>query len=182
MAKIITSLAIVGMLSGISLVFVYSYAIPKIQQNVADETEKAIKNIFPELTMINKEEKEGIFTIKDQTGKLLGYAFLAEAGGYQGAIKLLAGINPECTVLKGIEIIESQETPGLGAEIVSEKFRNQFFNLPVTCPIEYVKNKKPDKPCQIEAITGATISSRAVVNMLNKKIQEIRQNKSNRGL
>ncbi|MFH1798565.1 MAG: FMN-binding protein [Candidatus Omnitrophota bacterium] len=175
MAKIITSLAIVGMLSGISLVFVYSYAMPKIQQNVASETEKAVKNIFPALALIDEEKEEGLFTIKDKAGKISGYAFLAEGGGYQGTIKLLAGIDRECTVLKGIEIIESQETPGLGAEIVSGKFRNQFLGLSITRPIEYVKNEKPSKPYQIEAITGATISSRAVVNILNKRIQEIRQ-------
>jgi Na+-translocating ferredoxin:NAD+ oxidoreductase subunit G len=76
--------------------------------------------------------------------------------------------------LTGMEVLESQETPGLGAEI-SGDFRKQFSGLSVSNGIEYVKNRKPEKPGQIEAITGATISSRAVVNMLNDRLRQLRE-------
>lgn len=78
------------------------------------------------------------------------------------------------TKMTGMEVLESQETPGLGAEIAGD-FRKQFSGLSVARDIEYVKNKKPEEPYQIESITGATISSRAVVSMLNKRIEEIRK-------
>jgi electron transport complex protein RnfG len=117
----------------------------------------------------------GIVEVVDKNKKLLGYAFKAEGNGYQGTIEIIGGLNADLTQMQGIEIVESQETPGLGAEIAGDNFRKQFVGLSVTHPIEYVKNQKPQQPYQIEAITGATISSRAVVNILNKRIEEVRK-------
>jgi len=77
----------------------------------------------------------------------------------------------------GIEILESQETPGLGQEIASESFKSQFNGLKTSPDITYVKNEKPSKPNEVEAITGATISSRAVCAILNEKINELRRKK-----
>lgn len=70
------------------------------------------------------------------------------------------------------------ETPGLGAEIASKEFRSQFANLPAEIPIEYILNKLPEKPNQIQAITGATISTRAVVNIINNTIGVVKEVKS----
>jgi H+/Na+-translocating ferredoxin:NAD+ oxidoreductase subunit G len=173
--KMILALTIVGMVSGVALVFVYTYAIPKIEINVKKETKKAIENIFPETASTEAIKDETIFAVKDKTNKLLGYAFISEGNGYQGTIKLLAGIDPKLDSLKGIEILESQETPGLGAEIATDGFRDQFKGLSTAQPIEYVKNEKPTKPSQIEAITGATISSRAVVLIINEGIKSVRE-------
>ncbi|MFH1411213.1 MAG: FMN-binding protein [Candidatus Omnitrophota bacterium] len=171
----ITALTVVGMVSGYALVFVYSYATPKIEENVKEETKKAISSIFPGTDRI--EEKEDMFKALDGKGDLLGYAFVAEGNGYQGTIKIIAGVDPGIKKIQGIEILESQETPGLGAEISGAGFKDQFKGLPAGKDIEYVKNQKPVKDNQIEAITGATISSRAVVNILNKKIDQIKQEK-----
>jgi len=175
LVKMVVALTIVGVVSGAVLVFVYNYATPKIKANVANETEKAIKNIFPDLASIEKSKDKDVFIIKGKDGTVKAYAFIAAGNGYQGTIKLIAGIDTGLTKLEGMEVLESQETPGLGAEIASPDFRGQFQGLSLTHPIEYVKNKKPEKPCQIEAITGATISSRAVVRILNKKIAEMRK-------
>ncbi|MFH1836956.1 MAG: RnfABCDGE type electron transport complex subunit G [Candidatus Omnitrophota bacterium] len=171
--RMILALAVVGMISGYALVFVYTYAMPKITENIEGETQRAIANIFPAAGKIEKEKD--VFKAFDKKGDLLGYAFLAEGNGYQGSIKLLAGIDSDLKELTGIEVLESQETPGLGAEIRNAKFKDQFKQLSVGKDIEYVKNRKPQKANQIEAITGATISSRAVVNILNKRIEEIKK-------
>ncbi|MCK5450769.1 MAG: FMN-binding protein [Candidatus Omnitrophica bacterium] len=170
--RMIAALTIVGVMSGASLVFVYNYAMPRIKNNIKEETQKAIKNIFPEAEQIKKEE--GYYSVNNSKGDLLGYAFTAEGNGYQGTIKLLAGISPDLLETIGMEVLESQETPGLGAEIATPKFKKQFNGLPIDGNIEYVKNKKPEKPNEIEAIAGATISSRAVVNILNKKIDKMK--------
>ncbi|MCK5836616.1 MAG: FMN-binding protein, partial [Desulfobacula sp.] len=168
------ALAIVGAISAVTLVFVYSYSMPKITVNVNRATQAGIKNIFPQMDKANKTSMSGVFDVRDKNGKALGYAFTAEGNGYQGLIQLIAGVDPGMKTMMGMEVLESQETPGLGAEIAGD-FRKQFSGLSVTKTIEYVKNKKPEKPNQIEAITGATISSRAVVNILNKRIQELRE-------
>ena len=173
--KMVAALAAVGVFAGASLVFVYNYAMPKIRINVSKETESAIKKIFPGTTSIKKTKDSGVYKVMGPEGKEIGYAFTAEGNGYQGLIKLIVGADEKLTELKGMEVLESQETPGLGAEIAAPPFKDQFSGLSVTHAIEYVKNKKPDEPYQIEAITGATISSRAVVNILNKKITEMRK-------
>jgi electron transport complex protein RnfG len=66
-------------------------------------------------------------------------------------------------------VLESVETPGLGGEIVSRAFKGQFASLEFMPEIECVKGKK-EKPNEIEAITGATISSMSVANILNRKL------------
>ena len=173
--KMVVALAAVGIFSGAALVFVYNYAMPKIKVNVSKETEAAIKKIFPGAESTQKTKDEGVYKVMGSEGKELGYAFLASGNGYQGEIKLIVGADVGLTTLKGMEVLESQETPGLGAEIAVSPFKDQFAGLPITHSIEYVKNQKPTEPYQIEAITGATISSRAVVNILNKKIDEMRK-------
>lgn len=173
--RMIGSLALVGCVSGVTLVLVYGYAMPRIQKNIKAETEKAIKAIFPEAGAVDNTEHDKVFKVRDIRGELTGYAFQAEGNGYQGVIKLIVGVDAHFSEVKGLEVLESQETPGLGAEITSPSFKSQFSGLSLAHPIEYIKNQKPTKPYQIEAITGATISSRAVVNIVNKKVEELRK-------
>lgn len=173
--RMIVALVTVGVISGVCLVFVYNYATPKIKINMEKETESAIKEIFPDSGKIKKTGEKGISEISDKKGKMIGYAFTAEGNGYQGLIKVIVGVDPKMTKMLGMQVLESQETPGLGAEIASKPFRQQFVGLVITHAIEYVRNKKPEQPYQIEALTGATISSRAVVNLLNKRIEEVRK-------
>jgi len=173
--KMIASLAVVGILSGALLVLVYEYSTPKIRVNVENETERAIKNIFPEAVKINKTKEPGFFSVQDAKEQISGYAFIAEGNGYQGVIKLIIGVDPKLTEIKGMEVLDSAETPGLGAEIAEDKFRKQFEDLSARREIEYVKNQTPNKPYEIEAITGATISSRAVVAIVNNGMSGIRK-------
>jgi len=178
-AKMISVLTIVGLLSGAVLALVYSYANPLIARNQKDETEKAIFKIFPEAKNYDKESagEEDVFKVKDESGKLLGYAFIAKGNGYQGVITIMAGIKPDLETMVGIEVLDSQETPGLGQEITTEKFESQFKGLKASPEITYVKNKKPDKPNEIQAITGATISTRAVCEILNDSIEALKKEK-----
>lgn len=169
-------LTIIGFISGASLVLIYAYASPLIKNNQEKETKSAIFKIFPEAKKVNtvKLKEESIFKAENANGILLGYAFLAEGNGYQGKIKIMAGIKPDLETLTGIEILESQETPGLGQEIARDKFKTQFKNLKTKPAITCLKNKFPEKPGEIQAITGATVSSSAVVSILNEKIGKIR--------
>jgi len=175
--KMITVLTIIGFISGAMLVLMYEFASPLISDNKKKETQEAIFKIFPGGKKYDEKTVGGetIFEVKDKGRVLLGYAFLAEGNGYQGTIKIMAGLKRDMESLVGIEILESQETPGLGGEISKDKFKKQFKNLMAIPAITYVKNKPPTKSNEIQAITGATVSSEAVVSILNKKIKEIRK-------
>jgi len=177
--KMIAVLTVVGFVSGATLVFTYKYANPLILKNQKAETESAIFKIFPDAKTYDTKTvgRNTVYDAKDKSGKLLGYAVLAEGNGYQGTIKLMFGINTKLDSLMGLEILDSQETPGLGQEISSEKFKEQFKGLKTAPEITYIKNVKPDKPNEIQAITGATISSRAVVTILNETIEKLKAKK-----
>ena len=175
--RMITVLTVVGFISGATLVLMYNYASPLIAQNQKNETKEAIYKIFPD-TKTYEEEKVGdnvVFKVQTKKGGKAGYAFIAEGNGYQGPITMMVGIKPDLETLVGIEILDSQETPGLGQEISQDKFKSQFAGLKALPEITYVKNEKPTKPNEIEAITGATVSSKAVVLILNTKIQDLRK-------
>ena len=113
-----------------------------------------------------------IYTIySDGTG--IGYAFLAVGKGYGGDIKILIGLEDETTI-KGITIISAEkETPGLGSRIAESSFASKFAGL----NIGDVALKQDGG--QVDAITGATISSGAVVDAVRttamEKVKSLRE-------
>jgi len=174
--KMISVLTIIGVISGAALVLMYGYANPLIEKNKKDEIKKSIFKIFPEGKSYTSETiaEVDVFRVKNDKGAFIGYAFLAEGNGYQGVIEMMAGLSPDRETIVGLEILDSQETPGLGQEIATDAFTSQFKALKVAPEITYVKNVKPTKPNEIQAITGATISSRAVCEILNDTIDAIK--------
>lgn len=98
----------------------------------------------------------------NQQGELLGYVFFARSRGYDGLVHLLVGIDADGSIL-GVRIVSHTETPGLGTVIISESFTNQFVGL--VGPIESTRN--PQRPHQIDVVTGATLSVNAVVHAVN---------------
>lgn len=104
-------------------------------------------------------------------GKVVGVAFTSVGEGYGGYITVMVGVNLTGQ-LTGIEIIEHLETPGLGANIEeAELFKNQFTGKsPKGSPegkMTVIKGRKADKNWEIEALTGATVSPRGVVQAIN---------------
>jgi electron transport complex protein RnfG len=170
MIKIVAVLTGVCALCAGLLSITYGLAKNKIAANGKKVIAESLKSISRE-TLTNKEitiNDMPVYELFDQSNNLIGYGFIAEGDGYQGKIKILAVINSNLTKLQGIEIIESSETPGLGAKICEPDFKQQFVDLNAK-NIEYVKSAKQSDN-QIVAITSATISSRSVVNILNKRI------------
>ncbi|EGV52918.1 FMN-binding protein [endosymbiont of Riftia pachyptila] len=91
-----------------------------------------------------------------------------EGPGFQDTIKLLYGYLPEQRKIVGMEILDSRETPGLGDKIFKDKdFVANFDGLAVDPQIKAVKKGSKSAPYEIDAITGATISSKAVVRIIN---------------
>ncbi|MCF7873046.1 MAG: RnfABCDGE type electron transport complex subunit G [Candidatus Omnitrophica bacterium] len=172
--KISTTLTLICLICAFLLALAYNAAEGKIALNQKKAIQESINVLAPQAT---KQKKIKIDN-KDlwelyQDDDLIGYAVIATGQGYGGEIKMMAVVDTNLKQIKGIEIIESNETPGLGSKIQEKDFKNQFKNLKVIKPIEYTK-EKPTKPNQIQAITGATISSKSVVKILNKEIEELR--------
>jgi len=145
-----------------------------IEINKEKELKEALNKVLPEAADYKEVEKDRLYEGKDRRGRVIGYVFIAEGTGYQGKIRIIAGIDVKLEKLKGIEVLESVETPGLGAEIVEEPFKRQFRGLSVLPKIAFTKDKVTKKN-EIQAITGATISTRSVVEILNEEIERIRE-------
>jgi len=103
----------------------------------------------------------------------IGYAVVASGSGFQDNIKLLIGYEPATSRLLGMTVLESKETPGLGDKIYKDTtFVAQFRQ--VTAPLEGVKKGQgTGKPNELVMITGATISSRAVIKAINTTLERV---------
>ncbi len=105
-------------------------------------------------------------------GKPAGWVVKTEGQGYADRIELLIGFNPDTTTIKGLFILGQKETPGLGANIILPRWRQQFIGKATGRPLTVVKGGVPESHT-IDAITGATISSRSVVRMVNRTMDDL---------
>ncbi len=134
------------------------------QQQIVDE----LGNIFPEIDNFVYNEEIEVFTLY-AGGVTIGYAFLAIGAGYVGDIAIVVGLEDSETV-KGIIIISQQETPGIGDRITGGGFISQFAGLSINAV-----NFKQDGG-QIDGITMATISSKAVIDTVrDTAIEKVKQ-------
>ncbi len=179
-AKMIVVLSVFAVLSGSILAGFYHSVHPRILKNKIEEEKKMIFAVLEGSKSYDTVEKTipgakgpetvKIFVGKDEAGNIVGYAFTAKGPGFAGTIEVVVGLKIDKKTMFGLRVLNQKETPGLGTKIMEEKFTGQFKGLSIEPKIEYVKNKKPTKPNEIQAITGATISSRAIVNAVNARV------------
>jgi electron transport complex protein RnfG len=94
--------------------------------------------------------------------------------GYGDVITAMFAYSPETKTITGFTVLEMRETPGLGAKIGNDpEFLSNFKALDTSEPIETVKHGTKKKASQIDAISGATISSRAVGRLIEKAVREM---------
>ncbi|MBI5206519.1 MAG: RnfABCDGE type electron transport complex subunit G [Candidatus Firestonebacteria bacterium] len=171
------------------LVPVYKMTKPVISKIEFEKNKNAINELFPDgkfFEMI-KLTKDTVNIIRDKNNTIIGFVYNVKANGYGGPIFIVAGITPS-GYIKGIRILSHTETPGLGARIVEVKKETYIWEIFSNSNTESVKNKLPwfqkqfdglkiqslllvkkktdENQEAVEAVTGATISSRAVVKTI----------------
>ena len=115
-----------------------------------------------------------MYRVTDNSGALCGWATPAEGRGFQDRIRLMVGLSNDGGRVTGLTVLESNETPGLGDRIQQSQFRDQFVGQATEHPFVRVKSGE-SAPSSIHAITGATISSQAVINSINTQLALIRK-------
>jgi Na+-translocating ferredoxin:NAD+ oxidoreductase subunit G len=194
--RLIATLGVAGFFSGLILAGAFLFTQPIIQENQARSLREAIFKVLPGCVdyktlemrggqLVVVDEKSGpasskdakqIFAGYDSTGRLIGYAIPGKETGYQDIISAIFGYDHRNKVIIGFEVLESKETPGLGDKIMKDAaFKANFQSLAVDPEIVAVKKGEKRKPNEVEAITGATISSKAVVRLLDKGVKEWRE-------
>ncbi|MCF7803375.1 MAG: FMN-binding protein [Candidatus Marinimicrobia bacterium] len=183
--KMIIVLTLIATLSGGVLSSWDGYTAPKIEQYRLEQLRQAIGDVLPAHETYEKIETDTktFYVGKDAGDATVGIAFLAIGSGFQGEIRMMVGVTPDFSEITGLAILEQVETPGLGTKIVEDPtnkqnpdwFTDQFQGVDPIPGISVVKNQKPAGESQVQAITGATISSKSVVDILNNTIADAKE-------
>ena len=189
----------IAMLAGLLVVLVYQWTKPIIDENKRIAIEKAVFRVVPNAASrrdfvlgpggLSKAEEatsdqgEIIYAAYDEKGELQGIALEAAATGYQDVIRILYGYDPSCECVTGIKVLKMAETPGLGDKIAFDpEFLKNFEALDARLNvgksalehrIVAVKHGEKTERWQIDSISGATISSKAIARMINASGQRM---------
>ena len=192
--RMVATLAIVAAVSGLLIVGVYQATLPRIKANRAEALRNAVFQVLPgarstrtfyadpqgNLKPMETEMEKAVkyYAGYDEGGRLIGVAIEAQGQGYQDVIRILYGYDPQGEKVVGMRVLESKETPGLGDKIAKDPiFLKNFAALDVALkpgggelvnPVEVVKSGTKTREWQIDGITGATISSKAIGRILNE--------------
>ena len=118
-------------------------------------------------------EGEELYVYYGANEEILGYAVPIDGSGLWGSIEGYVGISADYSKMLGLEFISHSETPGLGGRISEDWYKEQFRGIDLTKTTDgnYVIYK-PAAGGNVDAIAGATLTSKSVSNLLNKDLEE----------
>jgi len=168
---------------------------PKIEQNKKDKLDNLMRGLISEAKSFEvavenvkiKDEKgkmsaTNVYKGLDSTGNCAGFAFIASGSGFADKIELVIGVDSKFEKFSGFKVLSSNETPGFGSKIYENYFGSQFIGAPAG-KLELIKSGKAEElDSQIVAISGATVSSDAVVKIFNTYINKVKEQVQTKGL
>ena len=189
--RLVATLAVAGALAGLLIVSVNQHTKPIIDKYKAEQLQKAVYEVLPgterydtyylvdsslSLTLpegAKEAEYKRVYVGYDAGKKLNGVAMSRGESGFQDVIMIIFGVDPNTGKLKGMKVLDSKETPGLGDKIFKDMaFVDQFFAGPATPLIPVKPGTGKGLPGEIDTITGATISSKKLVEIINHALEE----------
>jgi electron transport complex protein RnfG len=189
--RLVATLAVAGILAGILIALVNQHTHPIIETYRAEQLRKAVYEVLPGIARYDtyylidgalrpalpqgakeSDYKRAYFGY-DEGGELEGVALSRGESGFQDIVLVIFGFDPAAGTLSGMKVLESKETPGLGDKIFKDQaFVDQFFAGP-RLPLVGVKaGTGKGEPNEIDTITGATISSKVVISIINHAVEE----------
>ena len=196
--KMLRAMVGIGVLCALLIVLTFEGTLPRIERLKAEALEKAIFKVIPgtvqtkayeydqgeSFTPLEGKESTGqvVYAGFDEQGKLMGIAVEGSGQGYADILRILYGYDPATQTIIGFYVLESKETPGLGDKIEKDPvFLANFEELDVALSDDFsaikntvvtVKSGEKSNPWEVDGITGATISSRAIGDILGKSTKE----------
>lgn len=167
---------------------------PRIEQNKIDKLNRLCGGLLPEAERFEptteleiqspkgKKVKSNIYMALSDVGECVGWTFNCKGPGFADKIELVVAVDKDFQRIAGFDCLASNETPGFGDRIKLPNWRNQFVGVPAG-KLQLVKTgdvKKIDS--EIVTISGATVSSEAVVKIINNSIAQIKDQMEKRGL
>lgn len=172
-----------SVLFGAILVWVQISLSGRIEANKKQATFEQIPALVPgaspektqELAITGTDGKPArVYQVFDETGTHIGWVFPGIGQGFGDAISLIVGLDSNAETLTGLYVLDQKETPGLGNFIQDEEFRSGFTGKNVSAPLTACAGE-PVQPQQVKAVTGATISSKAVCDIVNTTVSKYRR-------
>lgn len=196
--KMLQAMVGIGIMCALMIVLTFQGTLPRIERLRAEALEKAIFKVIPgsvtkktfqlnennELVESSGEDKDAqlVYAGYDESGQLAGIAVPASGMGFADVLRILYGYDPDEQAVVGFYVLETKETPGLGDKIEKDpKFLANFDALDVSLAenqtalkntVVTVKNGEKENPWEIDGITGATITSRAIGNIIGTSTQQ----------
>lgn len=183
--KLLTTLGGSGALAGLLLVLAWQWTTPSITAHRAQVEQSAVAEVLRAPAKLDTlyvvdgklsrtatgdvTKLERLYEGFDATGKRTGVAMRAGEPGFADVVSVMVAFDPGSGQLLGIKILGQKETPGLGDKIEKDSsFLGQFGGA--RAPLRGVKARSGDDLSQIVTITGATISSRTVIRIINNAV------------
>jgi electron transport complex protein RnfG len=189
--RLISTLAIAGAIAGFAIVFVHQWAEPRIEAHRAAVLRAAIHEVLgapdsyrtiwirdgelvSELPAeVDSTSLDRVYLGHDAEGTPMGYAIAGELPGYQDFIRLLFGYDAIEGQVIGMKVLESKETPGLGDKIEKDSTWLAEFDGVVPLLVKVKEGRETGDEHEVIMITGATISSRTVIDIINERLEEL---------
>ena len=167
--KVAINLVAACLVSGLIIGVVYFITAPIAAQKNEMLKQETMKGLVKDAETFKEVTGKNQWFAAEKGGKVIAYVVPGESKGYGGPIKILVAVTTDGKVID-YNILSSNETPGLGDNAGKEPFRGQFKekkaeNLTVV--------KDPSNKEDIQAMTGATISSKAVTNAVKEAVQAV---------
>ena len=195
----IRTLGLVATICGVLLVLTYENTLDAINANKRIALERAVFKVIPGATGMKEfyaspaglAPGEGavpqggikFYVAYEQSGQMKGIAAEAGAVGYADRVRVLYAYNPVNETIDGFRVVSHRETPGIGDKILTDKaFLNNFRALDVKLnadktalanAVKVVKHGTKQNAWEIDAISGATVTSRAVAKGINESTQKL---------
>ena len=163
--KITLNLAVIYIAGGLIIALVHAATSPIRYHNKVVAEELALKSLVPDADKIEKlgdwkiHEKDAKYFVAKKGEATIGYVVQSYGKGYSSYINTLIAVDRDFRVKK-VKILDQKETPGLGDEIEDDSFTDLLKGKDV----DHLKVLKTETKEYVQAITGATISSRAVTD------------------
>lgn len=189
--RLVATLAVAGALAGLLIVLVNLHTKPIIDAYRAEQLRLAVYEVLPGTASYRTLYRvDGALAAElpagakaadfrqayvgyDEAGDRVGVAVSRGESGFQDIVLVIFGFEADTGILLGMKVLESKETPGLGDKIFKDlDFVGQFFARPQTPLVAIKAGSGKGQPGEIDAITGATISSKVVVSIINNGIAD----------
>jgi len=160
---------------------------PRIVQNKINKRNRLVGVLLPEAknfaldteieieSIQGKKEKVEVYRAMSEADECVGWSFNAAGSGFADKIELVVAVDKDFEKLAGFDVLASNETPGFGDQIKYDYYRDQFKGAPAE-ELTLIASGDPKKiDAEIVAISGATVSSESVVEIINNFLTQIKK-------